>query len=311
VWHEVGHGLDHILGTGDTDFSTSKEFVDAYEKDLASPQMAGRRSALSYFLQDGAAGPSEAMAEAVAKATDPADTSGSIFEQGFPNVMRLVRGKIAQFESAPPSTPYKLSNALMDLTRLDNESVAYLNYATFQRPELMAKLDPSLQKDVIANVITSRKLRMDNSLSELLGRRFQQSPSSVAWLVETAGNPGPVQKLAFNALLHADTPVASEAIGHIVNEQLNSADGNQQSAGLQSLHHVLQFIHQNETVRKGVLQQEKRLSELATSGQSEEIRKEAAWDLRTVQNLRDEGILHAITQTEIPAFAREQLASSR
>jgi hypothetical protein len=101
IKHEYGHGVDAALGY----FSNSPEFLEAYGKDADS---IGGDPKLSYFLQEGEAGRSEAFAEIFAQLYKGEERkSNSLFKfsnsggaspidlsKYFPNVLAVIKAKM-------------------------------------------------------------------------------------------------------------------------------------------------------------------------------------------------------------------------
>jgi hypothetical protein len=94
VRHEVGHAVDAALG----DYSSSQEFIEAYNADVAVlPNPAPEE--LKYFLQDGEAGREETFAEAMAIVLGgPSRPKLSVLETHFPRTMALVRKKVSELK---------------------------------------------------------------------------------------------------------------------------------------------------------------------------------------------------------------------
>lgn len=105
--HEMGHATDHAL----KDFSDSKEFKDAYARDVAKIP-ADKKDALSYFLQVDEAGHEETFAECFAVLNGGASYPGYTkdIQTYFPETLEAVRKKLDSLQqsqtqqgTAPPA----------------------------------------------------------------------------------------------------------------------------------------------------------------------------------------------------------------
>lgn len=95
--HEVGHALDRLPGGGFV--SRSPEFLEAYRLDRQgiAGMESSAKSALSYYLQKGSAGPSEAFAEGFSRAFGGQGSgwqSRELWARAFPRVNAYIEAFI-------------------------------------------------------------------------------------------------------------------------------------------------------------------------------------------------------------------------
>lgn len=97
--HELGHTYDRVAKPNVLDISESDGFLKAYKKDVAAVQDQWKEE-LEYFLQDGAAGPSEAFAEGFGVLQGGGSMNSrsraGVFKHSFTNTLaeieRLIKG---------------------------------------------------------------------------------------------------------------------------------------------------------------------------------------------------------------------------
>lgn len=92
VRHEFGHAMDQYLGN----YSHSKQFMDAYNKD-AQALPASERETVNYFLQSGSAGAEETFAELFAclngQGCDP--KQDDVLRNHFGDLLSLIQQRIS------------------------------------------------------------------------------------------------------------------------------------------------------------------------------------------------------------------------
>lgn len=93
LYHEIGHTIDYEIG-----ISNNAKFVTAYLNDIEALD-SNDKKAMSYFVQQGEAGRSETVAEAIAILAGLGSGGGlddEIFKKKFPQSMRVVTSMLNQ-----------------------------------------------------------------------------------------------------------------------------------------------------------------------------------------------------------------------
>lgn len=91
AWHELGHATDHALG----DYSHSAAFKSAYNDDTSILSKT-QREQLSYFLQEGNAGPEEAFAQIYAAINTATPGSKHEILHLFPECTLQIIGRLQE-----------------------------------------------------------------------------------------------------------------------------------------------------------------------------------------------------------------------